>query len=36
MDCGGDDGSLRILGELIARDMFVRMPSVAPLNAASG
>jgi histidinol-phosphate aminotransferase len=33
VDCGGD-GSLakRVLDGLIARDVFVRMPSVAPLN----
>ena len=33
IDCGGDGSlALRVLDGLIARDVFVRMPSVAPLN----
>ncbi|MEZ5852282.1 MAG: pyridoxal phosphate-dependent aminotransferase [Hyphomicrobiaceae bacterium] len=33
IDCGGDGGyAKRVLDALIARDVFVRMPGVAPLN----
>ncbi|HXH81747.1 MAG TPA: pyridoxal phosphate-dependent aminotransferase [Candidatus Tectomicrobia bacterium] len=33
IDCGGDGAfARRVLTELIARDVFVRMPGVAPLN----
>ncbi len=35
LDCGADGGFARgVLTELIARDAFVRMPSVAPLDRA--
>src|SRR5690606_24643441 len=33
VDCGGDGAfAKRVLEELIARDVFVRMPGVAPLD----
>lgn len=33
VDCGGDGAfAKRVLGELIARDIFVRMPGIAPLD----
>lgn len=33
IDCGADgDFARRVLGEILARDVFVRMPGVAPLN----
>jgi histidinol-phosphate aminotransferase len=33
IDCGSDGTfAKRVMDELIARDVFVRMPSVAPLN----
>ena len=33
IDCGGDgDFAKRVLDGLLARDVFVRMPGVAPLN----
>ncbi len=35
VDCGGDGGlARRVLDELIGRDLFVRMPGVAPLDRA--
>ena len=33
LDCGSDgDFARRVLAELVARDVFVRMPGVAPLD----